>query len=195
MRKRFRLDQMARRVGACAEPGAARRDRRRVRASRASAAASRLRPPSMCASRWSSTGRRTSSARVRLSMSAPCSASRASSKVRSSSWSATTWMTPHLRLHAAADRHIARAEHDGPHALEHFRPHDDVGDRAFVLDGHEHHALGRARPLPAGDQAGNLTRVLLARSRSASLRRMPRAARSARRNCAGCARKESRRKR
>ena len=60
-----------------------------------------------------------------------------------------------FRLHDAADRDIARAQHDRAHALEHFRPDDDVGDRAFVLDGHEHHALGRARPLPAGDQAGN----------------------------------------
>ena len=60
-----------------------------------------------------------------------------------------------FRLHAAGDRHIARAQHHRPHTLEHFRPDDRVGDRALVLDGHEHHALGRARPLPAGDQAGN----------------------------------------
>jgi hypothetical protein len=57
-----------------------------------------------------------------------------------------------FRLDPSAHRDIARTQDHRPHAFEYFRPHDDIGDRAFILEGHEHHAVGRARPLPAGDQ-------------------------------------------
>ncbi len=147
--------QPARRVGACAEPGAV------TSRSAASSGISRIRrsrrlcrPPGVCP-RWSSIGRRTSSQRARPSISAPCSASRASRCVRSSSCVGDHVDDADSDCTTAGDRDIARAQHHRAHALEHLRPDDDIGDRAFVLDGHEHHALGRARPLPAGDQAGN----------------------------------------
>ena len=40
--------------------------------------------------------------------------------------------------------------------LEHLRPDDEIGDAGLVLDGDEHDALGRARPLADQHEAGGL---------------------------------------
>src|SRR6266567_1371139 len=58
-------------------------------------------------------------------------------------------------LHAPGRRDIARAEHDRPEALEGFRPDDDIGERGLVLDREKNDAVGRARPLAHGDEAGH----------------------------------------
>jgi hypothetical protein len=58
-------------------------------------------------------------------------------------------------LHAAGHRDIARAEHDRAEAREGLRPDDDIGERGLVLDREKNHAVGRARPLAHGDEAGN----------------------------------------
>ena len=58
-------------------------------------------------------------------------------------------------LHAPGHRDIARAEHDRPEALEGFRPDDDIGERGLVLDRQKDDAVGRARPLAHGDEAGD----------------------------------------
>src|SRR5262249_25522328 len=51
------------------------------------------------------------------------------------------------------DRHVARAQDYRPQTLEYLRPYDDIGNRCFVFDRHEYDAIGRTRPLPAGDQS------------------------------------------
>ena len=50
-------------------------------------------------------------------------------------------------LDAAADQDQPGGHDDGTITLERFRPDHRVGDAGFVLDRHEHDALGRARPL------------------------------------------------
>ena len=76
--------------------------------------------------------------------------------VRSSIYSATTWMTPSAfcslprtptqRLPNTTARNFSNT----------FGQTIDVGDAGLVLDGLEHHALGRARPLPDQHQARDL---------------------------------------
>ena len=61
-----------------------------------------------------------------------------------------------LFLHLAAHRHELGAEHDPAKALEHRRPHHQIGDPALVLDGDEDDAARGARPLADQDQAGDL---------------------------------------
>jgi hypothetical protein len=58
-------------------------------------------------------------------------------------------------LHLSGHGDIARTQNDRPEAFECLRPDDDVGDGRFVLDGHEDDAIGRARPLADGDEAGD----------------------------------------
>jgi hypothetical protein len=58
-----------------------------------------------------------------------------------------------LQLSAHGD--IARTHDDGTKARERLWPNDDVGDRGLIFDGHEDDAVGRARLLANGDEAGN----------------------------------------
>ena len=52
-------------------------------------------------------------------------------------------------LHTAGNRHIAGVQDDRSQTFEDFRPHDYIRDRGLVFDGHEDHAVGGTRPLPA----------------------------------------------
>jgi len=57
-------------------------------------------------------------------------------------------------LDPAVDRHHAGTEHDPARPLEQLWPDDNIGRAGFVLDGDEHRALRRARPLAHQHQAG-----------------------------------------
>src|SRR5262249_32998206 len=52
-----------------------------------------------------------------------------------------------MPLDAAVHDDETRAHHHFAHPLEHLRPDHRIGDAGLVLDGHEHHACGGARPL------------------------------------------------
>src|SRR5665811_2342419 len=60
-----------------------------------------------------------------------------------------------VALHAAVHDDEARAHHDFPHPLKHFRPDHRIGHARLVLDGHEHHAGCRARALTHEDDAAD----------------------------------------
>ena len=57
-------------------------------------------------------------------------------------------------LDITLDQDQPRAHHLLAVLLHDLRPHHDVGDAGLVLQRHEHHALGAARPLPHQHHAG-----------------------------------------
>ena len=57
-------------------------------------------------------------------------------------------------LDIALDQNEPRAHHLLAEMLHHLRPHHDIGDAGFVLQRHEHDALGAARTLPHQHHAG-----------------------------------------
>ena len=61
-----------------------------------------------------------------------------------------------LALHLARDTHEPRPEHDAALVLEEAAPDDGVERAGLVLEGQEHHAGGRARPLAGDDEAGGM---------------------------------------
>ena len=61
-----------------------------------------------------------------------------------------------LLLHLAAHHHELGAEHDAAKALEHRRPHHQIGDPGLVLDGDEDDPARGAGALADQDQAGDL---------------------------------------
>src|SRR6185437_8609626 len=50
---------------------------------------------------------------------------------------------------------VARAQNNGPEALERLWPDNNIGNSGFILDGHEDDAICRSRPLPDGHEAGH----------------------------------------
>ena len=64
-------------------------------------------------------------------------------------------------LDIALDQDQARAHHLFAVFLHHLRPHHDIGDAGLVLQRHEHHAFGAARPLPHQHHTGATHRALV----------------------------------
>ena len=60
-----------------------------------------------------------------------------------------------VALDASVDDDQARAHHDLAESLQRLGPDHRVGDAGLVLDGHEHHALGRAGALAHQHDAGD----------------------------------------
>ena len=61
-----------------------------------------------------------------------------------------------LALHLARYPYEPRPEHDVALALEEAAPDDDVERAGLVLEGQEHDAGGRARPLAGDDETGGM---------------------------------------
>ncbi len=60
-----------------------------------------------------------------------------------------------VALDAPRNQDQARCHHHFAETFERLGPDDGVGHTCFVLDGHEHHALGAARPLTHEHNAGH----------------------------------------
>lgn len=66
------------------------------------------------------------------------------------------YQVDHLSLSPdpAIDSEHTGAQHDAAVLLDGLCPDNDIGDPGVVLDGDEHAALGRARPLANEHEAG-----------------------------------------
>ena len=69
-----------------------------------------------------------------------------------------------VALDAAMHHHQPRAHHHFALPLKHVGPDHRIGHAGFVLDGHEHHALRRARTLAHQNDAGHAHAHAVARS-------------------------------
>ena len=69
-----------------------------------------------------------------------------------------------VALDAAMHHDEPRAHHHFAHPLQHLRPDHRIGDAGLVLDGHEHHACGRAWALAHQHHAGDAHARAVARA-------------------------------
>ena len=75
-------------------------------------------------------------------------------------------------LNIAFDQHQPSAHHFLAKTLQHLRPHDDIGDASFVLQGHEDDATSAPRTLPHQHHPG-ATNVFPLKHRPQKFHRVP----------------------